>query len=142
MELYPAVIVHGLTDARAVLTVGRAVTLLSAPGAALYAGCLWWKAMVDQARAAFPEIPMQDVLDCADGSGQALAAMRAGVSRLVLWPGAPGWQAVAEIAASQGGFVLTQAPEALDMAAPDAISRIHVWLHVRSAPGDRSAPLG
>ncbi len=47
----PAVIVHGLDDARAALAPGRPVTLLSAPGAALYAGCGWWRALVRLAQA-------------------------------------------------------------------------------------------
>lgn len=42
----PAVIVHGLDNARTALAPGRPVTLLSAPGAALYAGCGWWRALV------------------------------------------------------------------------------------------------
>ena len=49
-----------------------------------------------------------------------MGALRSGVCRLVLWPEAPGWQAVAAIAKREGGFVLRQAPEALDMAARNA----------------------
>jgi hypothetical protein len=112
MTIYPAVIVHGLSDAVAALERGTPVTLLSAPGAALYAGCGWWLALVTQARAMHPQVACIDVLDCADGTGQALAALRIGISRLVLWPGAPAREAVAAIAESQGGFVLRQAPEA------------------------------
>jgi hypothetical protein len=51
-----------------------------------------------------------DILDCADGTGHALAALRIGLSRLVLWPGAPGRDAVVAIAESLGGFVLAEAP--------------------------------
>ncbi|MGE0222050.1 MAG: hypothetical protein AB7F35_06015 [Acetobacteraceae bacterium] len=142
MELYPAVVVHGITDARAALRAGRPVTLLSAPGAALHAGCLWWRALVRAVRVQAPEVPILDVLDCADGSGQALAALRVGVTRLVLWPGAPGWAAVEEIASREGGFVLAEAPSSLDMAAPDAPRRLDAWLQLRTAPGDRRAPLG
>ena len=57
MTLHPAVVVHGLADAEAALAVGRPVTLLSAPGAALYAGCLWWREMVARARAAIRRCP-------------------------------------------------------------------------------------
>ena len=125
MILHPAVIVHGLADARAAVAPGRPVTLLSAPGAALYAGCLWWRSLVDLVR---DMAPVTDILDCADGSGQAMAALRAGVPRLVLWPEAPGWDAVAEIAAGQGGFVLPQAPAALELAARGATRKLEVWL--------------
>jgi hypothetical protein len=109
--LFPAVLIHSLGDARAALAAEQPVTLLSAPGAALSAGCLWWRELVARARAAHPATPAIDVLDCADGAGQAMAALRVGVVRLVLWPGAPGWHSVAAIAAARGGFVLPEAPQ-------------------------------
>jgi hypothetical protein len=118
MEHYPAVIVHSLADAEAALAQGRVdggVTLLSAPGAALYAGCGWWRALVEAARTRHPDVPCMDVLDCADGTGQAMAALRIGVTRLVLWPDAPGRDAVVGIAESLGGFVLTAPPPARSM---------------------------
>ena len=139
MTVPPAVIVHGLADARAALAPGLPVTLLSAPGAALYAGCLWWRSLVLMARDERPDVTMLDILDCADGSGQAMAALRVGLSRLVLWPSAPGWEAVAAIAAKRGGFVLAEAPPALDLAEPGAMRRLQVWLQVHTAPRD-SAP--
>ena len=114
MELYPAVIVHGRADAVAALAKaaaeGTPLTLLSAPGAALYAGCGWWRALIESARTEFPNVPCVDVLDCADATGHALAALRIGVARLVLWPDAPGRDAVVAIAESLGGFVLAAAP--------------------------------
>ncbi len=129
MIVHPAVIVHGLADARAVLAVGAPVTLLSAPGAALFAGCLWWRELIAAARADHPHAEAVDVLDCADASGMAMAALRSGVCRLVLWREAPGWSGVAAIAQGQGGFVLPQAPAALDMAARNARWRLPEWLH-------------
>jgi hypothetical protein len=114
MEPDPAVIVHGLGDALAALAgaeaKGARVTLLSAPGAALYAGCGWWRALVQAARAEHPNVPCIDILDCADGTGQAMAALRTGLTRLVLWPAAPGREAVVAIADSLDGFVLACAP--------------------------------
>jgi hypothetical protein len=110
MELYPAVIVHGLDDAVAALAPGQPVTLVSAPGAALYAGCGWWLALVEAARAQHPDTKCLDILDCADGTGRALAALRIGLTRLVLWPEAPGRHAVVAIAEARGGFVLPSAP--------------------------------
>ena len=50
---------------------GVPVTLLSAPGAALFAGCGWWRALVEQARAEFADVAIDDILDCADASGLA-----------------------------------------------------------------------
>ena len=128
MIIHPVVIVHGLADARTVLAHGAPVTLLSAPGAALYAGCLWWQALIAAARAAYPDVAMADVLDCADAPGQAMAALRSGVVRLVLAGDVPAWDAVADIAQLQGGFVLRQAPPALDFAARDGRYRLAAWL--------------
>jgi hypothetical protein len=128
MIIHPAVIVHGLPGARAALAPGMPVTLLSAPGAALFAGCLWWREMVAAARAEHPNTEATGILDCADASGMAMSALRSGVHRLVLWPEAPGWNAVAAIAERQGGFILTQAPAALDLSQRNAIRRLRAWL--------------
>ena len=98
--------------------------MLSAPGAGLYAGCLWWRSVVDPLR----RDRVVDLLDCGDGSGQALAALRAGVCRVVLWAEAPGWDAVAEIAEGLGGCVLRTAPAALDLGQRGARRRLTGWL--------------
>jgi hypothetical protein len=133
MIIHPAVIVHGLNDAKAALALGVPVTLLSAPGAALFAGCLWWREVVVAARAGFPRTETVDILDCANASGMAMGALRSGVCRLVLWPDAHGWAGVAAIAERQGGFVLAQAPAALDLAHRNAIRRLDGWLRASGA---------
>jgi hypothetical protein len=139
---FPAVVVHGLADASAVLAIGLPVTLLSAPGTALFGGAGWWRALVTRARNEHPAIPVDDILDCADASGLALGAFRIGQRKIVLAAEAPGWQAVAAIAASLGGEVLTSRPLSLDMAARGSRRRLHDWLQVRTAPGDSSGALG
>lgn len=128
---YPAIVIHGLADARAALVVGRPVTLLSAQGAVSFAGCGWWRAVIARARSEHAAVPMDEILDCADASGLALGALRMGQRRIVLSPTAPGWHAVAAIAASLGGEVLTLRPPALDMADRNAARRLHDWLQVR-----------
>jgi hypothetical protein len=133
---YPAVVIHGLADARTVLALGRPVTLLSAQGAALFAGCGWWRAVIESAVREHPAVPVNEILDCADASGLALGALRIGQRTLVLSPDAPGWNAVAAIAVSLGGEVLTTRPPALDMAERNAARRLHDWLQVRTTPGD------
>jgi hypothetical protein len=140
-DRFPAVIVHGLDDARRALSAGLPVTLLSAPGAALYAGCGWWRALVARAGEEFRGTAMADILDCGDGPGQALAALRIGQRRLVLAPGAPGWNAVAAIALQGGGEVLRRAPPALDMAARDATHHLHSWLQIPTIQGDSLPPV-
>jgi len=137
-----------MADARLALSIGLPVALLSAPGAALYAGCGWWRALVRHAQAEFPTVPVADILDCGDGAGQALAALRIGQQLLVLSPRALGWNAVAAIAAERGGAALEAPPPGLDLAQRGAERRLHDWLHVRdwpqvrTTPGDSGSPLG
>ncbi|MDR3537798.1 MAG: hypothetical protein P4L71_14975 [Acetobacteraceae bacterium] len=142
MNLPQAVIVHGRADADAALAAGRPITLLSAPGAAGYAGCLWWQVLATQARAAHPELAVVDLLDCGPLSGCALAALRIGLRGLVLTPEAPGRDRVAAIAAAEGALLLAEAPDALDLAAPGAARRLHDWLQARPVVGDTRGGLG
>jgi hypothetical protein len=122
------VIVHGVADARAAVAVGAPVTLLSAPFAAVFAGCLWWRAVVAAAAASSPDTPLMDILDCGDASGLAMGALRFGMSRLVLRRNAPGWDRVAAVAARDGGFVLPEPPVALNLAHRHAARQLPQWL--------------
>jgi hypothetical protein len=126
-----AVIVNGLDDAVAVLRAARGapVTLLSAPGAALFAGCLWWREVVRQAHDIVPGSAAADVLDCADASGLALSALRLGQTAIVLYDDAPGHAAVVAIAANLGARVFPAAPPALDLSRRGAARRLDAWLH-------------
>ena len=119
-----AIVIHGLPHARQALAPGRPVTLLSAPGAASYAGCLWWRALVAAAGTPFP-----DILDCADAPGRALEAMAIGCRAVVLLP-CPAWSTVADRAAAQGVTLLAARPDALDLAQPGASRHIAAWLAV------------
>ena len=65
MIVHPAVIVHGVADVTAALAPGLPVTLLSAPGAGCFAGCLWWREIVALGREVVPGALAIDVLDCA-----------------------------------------------------------------------------
>jgi len=132
MILHPAVVVHGLDDVRTALRPGRPVILLSAPGAALYAGCLWWRALIARGRAEFPDsaagdVPA-DVLDCAGAPGHAMAALRVGQLGLVLDPACPAFAAVTAAAATLGATVLPGRPPALDLATPGAARLLAGWL--------------
>ena len=139
----PAVLVHGRAHAAAAVAAadnpvagaGRAVTLLSAPGAALYAGPGWWRALVAAARAGRDAALVADILDCADDPAQAFAALRLGQAWLVLAPHAPGFAAAAAVAAAQGGGVLAAPPPALDLAQPGAERRLAAWLDAGTRPG-------
>jgi hypothetical protein len=129
----PAVVVHGLAQARAALAPGLPVTLLSAPGAALYAGCGWWRALVRAASEERPGADPADILDCADAPGRALEALRIGQRALVLLPGAPGRDEVAATAAAHGAALLDARPPALDLGDPRAARDLARWLRGRDA---------
>jgi hypothetical protein len=127
-ELYPCVTVHNLSHAVAALAPGRAVTLLSGEGAASYAGCGWWRALVAAARARHPDTPARDILDCADAPGRAMEALRLGQPAVVLWRGSPAFAAVAAAAAEGGAELLGERPPSLDLAAADGARRLAAWL--------------
>lgn len=139
---HPAVIVHSLSDARRALTAGRPVTLLSAAGAGIHAGALWWKALVDAARTEFPLVDVVDVLDCGDSAGAAMAALRVGIKHLIVWDSASGRAAFTRMAERRRGTVHPLAPPALDLGDPNAYRQLHVWLQLRTATGDSAASLG
>jgi hypothetical protein len=127
-----AVIVHGLDDARAALAAaaaaGSGVTLLSAPGAAGYAGFGWWRALIAAAREAVPHVAVEDVLDCDDLAGIAVEALHAGC-RAIVFTGPEGQAAqLAALAEVCGARMLRAAPPALDLALPGARRRLAAWL--------------
>jgi hypothetical protein len=125
MKRPPAIVVHGLPDLRLATAPGLPVTLLSGPGAAIYAGCGWWRALMALGAGGNP-----DILDCADAPGRAMEALRAGCRLLVLDP------AVASRAAVVGATLLADRPPALDLAARGAARRLQAWLEGDSASPD------
>ena len=80
------ILIHGLADARAALAnaraAGEAVTLLSAPVAAAHGGAAWFAEVIAQAAREFPHARFEAILDCGDGAGYAMAALRAGIKTL------------------------------------------------------------
>lgn len=129
---FPTVTVHNLTQAVAALAPGRQVTLLSGPGAACYAGCGWWRALVERARATHPETRARDILDCADAAGRAFEALRIGQKTLVLWPECSAYAAVAAAAVECGALLLGERPASLDLALPGASRELIGWLGGRN----------
>jgi hypothetical protein len=132
------IIIHSLADARIALAAAskldRAVTLVSAPGAGLYGGPGWFKALLDLAGAD----AAWAVLDCADAPGQVLAAWRAGLRRVGFSGDEAAAIALADIAA-QLGVRLERMPLAptLDLSrAADPAAACCEFL----ASGDGSAP--
>ncbi len=127
ISLPAAVVIHGLAHARLALRPGRAVLLLSAPGAASYAGCGWWRALITMARAEFPALDPPDALDCADAPGRALEALSLGCRIIVLRPG-PAFADIAGRAAALGAAVLPQPPPSLDLGDRKAEWRLAAWI--------------
>ena len=109
------IVIHSLAHARAALAAaaacGKEVTLASAPAAALQAGPGWFKAVIDQARAAYPHVAVTAILDCSDQPGPALAALRLGLTNL-RFHGAPELQ---EKLAGMGAILAPLAEKMLDL---------------------------
>ena len=119
----PAVIIHGLAHAQAALAPKLPVTLLSAPGAAIYAGAGWWRALIIVAAPPHP-----DILDCGTAAARALEALRAGQKTLVLRAPPAIFAEVRALADIEGATILEQAPPGLDMATPGVSRRLPAWL--------------
>jgi hypothetical protein len=122
-EVSPAVIIHGLPDARAALAPGRPVTLLSARHAAGYAGCLWWCRVLQASG-----FTGTALLDCGTAPGRALEALKLGLRGVVLSCEPPAYAVIAELAAAQGALLLPVPPPALDLAQRGAARRLEGWL--------------
>jgi hypothetical protein len=134
MILPRAVAIHGLAHAKAALAPGRPVLLLSAPGAAGFAGAGWWRALIAAALDGGAPGLGPDALDCGNQPGRALEALAAGCRIIILRP-CPAFAAVAGRAAS--AIVLPERPPALDLAQPGALRQLDAWLQ-----GDKNAPIG
>jgi len=128
------VIVHSLDHARAALAAARdlkvPVTLASARGAGGYMGPLWFKALIETARADFPGVAVAAVLDCGDEAGTTLAALRHGLKRVRFTGDETALAPLREIARELGAEIETGAePDALDLldeADPEAAARTHL----------------
>lgn len=132
-RLAPAVLVHGLGDARTAVgsafALGVPVTLLSAPAASAHAGALWFLEVASLATADFPGALATAVLDCADRAGDALGAITAGITHLVFTGRADVAARLDDIACGNGAVVLTRRPPALDLrGARDAAATCRAWL--------------
>jgi len=121
--IHKAVIVHGLEDALAAVAPGLPVTLLSAPGAALFGGCLWWRELMRAAG-----VTGLSLLDCADAPGRAVEALRLGLPGIVFTGEVSARAVIERIAVESGAVVLEEAPPALDMAEHGARRRLLGWL--------------
>ena len=105
----PAITVQDWAQTRAALEAarsqGRAVSLCSPPGASAWLGAGYWAALQARARAEFPDVEFALALDCGDAAGDAMAALRAGVTH-VIFRGEPTILAKLQDMAAQRGAEL------------------------------------
>ncbi len=59
------------------------MTLLSAPAAASAVGPAWFAGLVRTARAEFPDVEVEAILDCDRAAGRAMAALQTGFNGIV-----------------------------------------------------------
>lgn len=128
--------VHGAAHMRAALTAARqaggAVTLLS-PVATL-AGIGWWRRLMAQAAAEFPDVSFEGVLDCGPSAGMAMAAIRTKAGPLEVSVGPDVLEKLTDIAEQAGVRATGGEGPALDLLAmSDAPRACRDWLGVEDA---------
>jgi hypothetical protein len=69
---------HALTALEAAAETNTSIILQSAPDAIFYAGSLYLLHMFEEARRHYPDVRATCIIDCADASGEAIAAMQMG----------------------------------------------------------------
>ena len=116
-----AVSVLGHAQARvavaAAAAAGAPITLISACGAAAFAGPGWFQGLVAALRREWPDTGISAILDCGDMPGHALAALRHGIDTIRY--NGPAAAQIADIARQCNATVLRERPQALDLAALD-----------------------
>jgi fructose/tagatose bisphosphate aldolase len=129
-----AIVVHSLAHARAALAAASdlcvPVEIVSAEGAAGYAGPMWFLELVRAATENYPQVAVTAVLDCGAAPGHALAALRAGCPAIRLDATRAVRAKIAAIA-RQCGAVLHEgkAPPALDLLYErDPVAACRAWL--------------
>jgi fructose/tagatose bisphosphate aldolase len=131
-----AIVIHDLEHARAALAAAaafhRPVILISAPGAAGYAGAAWFLRVVARAAADHPDARWDAVLDCADHAGHVLSALRQG-AKVVRYTGTKATAAkLAAIADGSGARVETGRLKAFDLRS-EADPRAACWAWIGNA---------
>jgi hypothetical protein len=133
----PIFIVHSLSQAKAAVSVAAAhnsaVTLLSAPGAAAYAGAGWFAAVIRAVRESQLGADVAGILDCGSRADLVQAAFRQGIMQVVFRGDIRLLRPLRDIARQQGGTILRRRPAACDLRhAADPEAACSAWL-ARSA---------
>ena len=101
--------------------------VVSPPGAGCFMGVPWWAALV-------AGCPLPAWLDCGQAAGHAAAALRAGLSGVIVSATAPQHHALASLARMKGGHVLRARPHALELPAGGARDALERYLSARHMP--------
>jgi len=128
-----AVVVHDLAQARiaatAARTVGKPITLLSAPAAASAVGPAWFATLVRTVRAEFPDLEIESILDCGRAAGRAMAALQSGFNGIVFTGSDNILHKLADIGEDNRCTLYDMRPDALDlMAQKDPAAACKAWL--------------
>ena len=131
------IVVHELAHVRAALTAaaerGCAVTLVSAPNAAAYAGVGWFAALLREAKAAFPTATYVAILDCGDRADLVQAALREGLKDISFRGTDRIAARLADIAGQRQAHIHRRLPPALDLLDhPDPLAACRNWLSCHS----------
>lgn len=128
--------IHGADHMRAALTAaretGRAVVLISP--IATQAGIGWWRRLMVQAAAEFPDVKFESMLDCGPSAGMALAAIRTKVGPLRVSVTPEILEKLSDIAQQAGVRAEGGGDHALDLLGmPDASRTCRDWLAAEDA---------
>lgn len=130
----PAIIIRSLDQAKAALaaaqTAGAAVILQSPENAAQTMGPALFKMIMEEAAKAMPDATFTAVYDCADKPGHATAALRAGITHILLACPDDARQKVIDMAGQMNASVVDASPTLFDPSAAgeDAETACLNWL--------------
>jgi hypothetical protein len=139
-----AVMVRNVADAlaacRAAAAARAIVTLVSPPGAGLFAGPLWFKALtaITRRESGIGPKDARFVLDCADAPGAVLAAIRAGVEACAFSGNAKARVRLAAIAQRAGVALVDPPAEAFAMTQDSDFDALVAWFSSPAASLQRS----
>ncbi|AZV39387.1 hypothetical protein CFR75_09880 [Komagataeibacter xylinus] len=127
----PLITVSGAGELALVTTTAASLrtdcAVVSPPGAGCFMGVPWWAALV-------ADCPLPAWLDCGQAAGHAAAALRAGLSGVIVSATAAQHDALVSLACMTGGHVLRTRPHALDLPARGARDALERYLRAPHIP--------
>jgi hypothetical protein len=133
-------VADALTACRAAAAARSIVTLISPPGAGLFAGPVWFKALTAITRRESGAGPgdARFVLDCADAPGAVLAAIRARVEACAFSGNAKARARLAAIAERVGVALVDPPAEAFELTQNSDFGALVAWFSSPAASLQRS----